>query len=131
LIVVACATLCATQGCVPLAMTAAGVGMATGVSHTLSGIVYKTFAAPENKVHRATVAALRRMQVKVTDTQRDSNKELIKARAGDRNIDIEIEALTPNTTRLTVTATKDGGLIRDSATATELILQTAKLVGKG
>src|SRR5439155_10816109 len=46
LIVVACATLCATQGCVPLAMTAAGVGMATGVSHTLGGIGYKSFAAP-------------------------------------------------------------------------------------
>ncbi|SRR2546430_8176839 len=118
-------------GCIPLALTAAGVGMASGVSHTLGGIVYKTFAAPQTKVQHATVAALRKMQIKVTETKREGNKELIMARAADRDIDIEIEALTPNTTRITVVAKKDGGLIRDSATATEIILQTEKLVGIG
>jgi len=121
----------AASGCVPVAVTAAGVGMASGVSHTLGGIVYKTFAAPQTKVQRATVAALRKMQVKVTETKREDNKELITARAADRDIEIEIEALTPNTTRITVVVKKDGGLIRDSATATEIILQTEKLVGTG
>jgi len=119
------------SGCIPLALTATGVGMATGVSHTLGGIVYKTFAAPKAKVQHATVAALRKMQIKVTDTKREDNKELITARAAGRDIDIEIEALTPNTTRITVVAKKDGGLLRDSATATEIILQTEKLVGTG
>jgi hypothetical protein len=119
------------SGCVPVAVTAAGVGMGAGVSHTLGGIVYKTFAAPQAKVQRSTVAVLRRMQIKVTETKREENKELITARAADREIDIEIEALTPNTTRLTVVAKKDGGLVRDSATATEIILQTEKLVGTG
>ena len=71
------------------------------------------------------------MQIKVDETKRDDNKELINARAADRDIEIEIEALTPNTTRVTVTATKNGGIIRDSATATEIILQTEKLVGTG
>jgi hypothetical protein len=118
-------------GCAAVAVTAAGVGMATGVSHTLGGIVYKTFSAPQAKVHRSTVAALNRMQIKVVDTTRDGNKELIKARAADRDIDIEIESLTPNTTRLTVTASKQGSLLRDSATATEIILQTEKIVGTG
>jgi hypothetical protein len=120
-----------TSGCVALGMTAAGVGMATGVSHTLGGIIYKTFAAPQSKVQHATMAALRKMQIKITETKRDDNKELITARAADRGIDIEIEALTPNTTRITVVAKKDGGLIRDSATATEIILQTEKYVGTG
>src|SRR5438876_4794291 len=112
------------SGCIPLALTATGVGMATGTSHTLGGIVYKTFAAPQAKVQRATIAALKRMQIKVDETKREDNKELINARAADRDIEIEIEALTPNTTRVTVTATKSGGIIRDSATATEIILQT-------
>src|SRR5438105_1854558 len=111
----ACATA-ALCGCIPLALTAAGVGMATGTSHTLGGIVYKTFAAPQTKVQRATIAALKRMQIKVDETKREDNKELISARAADRDIAIEIEALTPNTTRITVTATKSGGIIRDSAT---------------
>ena len=125
------ATFVVASGCVPVAVTAAGVGMGTGVSHALGGVVYKTFAAPQSKVQRATVAALRKMQIKVTETKREENKELITARATDRDIDIEIEALTPNATRITVVAKKDGGLIRDSATATEIILQTEKLVGTG
>ena len=125
------ATCLTAGGCVPLALTAAGVGMGTGVSHMLGGIVYKTFAAPQPKVQHATVAALRKMQIKVTESKREDNKQLITARAADRDIDIEIEALTPNTTRLTVVAKKDGGLVRDSATATEIILQTEKLVGTG
>ena len=128
---VSAAAIALLPGCAAVAVTAAGVGMATGVSHTLGGIVYKTFSAPQAKVHRSTVAALTRMQIKVVDTTRDGNKELIKARAADRDIDIEIESLTPNTTRLTVTASKQGSLLRDSATATEIILQTGKLVGTG
>lgn len=127
----AIATCILASGCVPIAVTAAGVGMGTGVSHTLGGIVYKTFAAPQAKVQRSTIAVLRKMQIKVTETKREENKELITARAADRDIDIEIEALTPNTTRITVVAKKDGGFIRDSATATEIILQTEKLVGTG
>jgi hypothetical protein len=118
-------------GCAAVAVTAGGVGMATGVSHTLGGIVYKTFAAPEPKVRRSTMAALGRMKIDVVETTRDGNKEVIKARASDRNIEIEIESLTPNTTRIRVTASVEGSLLRDSATATEIILQTEKLVGTG
>jgi hypothetical protein len=69
------------------------------------------------------------MQIKVIETTRDGNKQVITARATDRDIEIEIESLTPNTTRLTVTASKQGSLLRDSATATEIILQTEKFVG--
>jgi hypothetical protein len=118
-------------GCAAVALTAAGVGMGTAVSHTLGGIVYRTFAAPHDKVRRSTIAALGRMQIKVLEAKHDGNREVIKARAADRDIALEIESLTPNTTRLTVTATKDGGFIRDGATATEIILQTEKFVGPG
>ena len=71
------------------------------------------------------------MQIKVVESKQDGNREVITARASDRNIEVEIESLTPNTTRVAVTAIKDGGIIRDAATATEIILQTEKLVGTG
>ena len=128
---VSVAIIATLSGCAAVALTAGGVGLSTGVSHTLGGIVYKTFAAPQSKVRRSTVAALGRMQIKIVEAKRDGNKEVITARASDREIEIEIEGLTPNTTRLAVTAIKDGGLLRDSATATEIILQTEKLVGTG
>jgi hypothetical protein len=69
------------------------------------------------------------MQIKVVTTKREGSTDVIKAKAGDRDIEIELEALTPATTRMTVTAKKDGGILRDGATATEVILQTEKLVG--
>jgi len=128
---VAAAALCVLPGCAAVALTAVGVGMATGVSHTLGGIVYKTFAAPQPKVRRSTVAALGRMQIRIVESAQDGSTEVIKARAADRDIEVEIEALTPNTTRISVTAIKDGGFVRDAATATEIILQTEKLVGTG
>jgi hypothetical protein len=71
------------------------------------------------------------MQIRIVEAKQDGSTEVIKARAADRDIQVEIEALTPNTTRVAVTAIKDGGLIRDAATATEIILQTEKLVGTG
>ena len=104
------------NGCVAVGLTALGVGMATGVSHTLSGMVYKTFTTPQAQVKRAALGALNRMQVKVLDTKRNGTTETIHAKAGDRDIEIDLEALTPATTRMVVTAKKDGGILRDGAT---------------
>ena len=116
-------------GCAPVAITALGVGMATGVSHTLGGMVYKTFTAPQASVKKATMTALNRMQIQVKKARRDGSSEVITARAGDRDVEIELEALTPNTTRMLVTARKDAGILSDSATATEIILQTERVFG--
>jgi hypothetical protein len=116
-------------GCAAVGLTALGVGMSTGVGHTLSGIVYKTFTTPQAQVEKATMGAFNRMQIKVVESKRDKSTRVIRAKAGDRDIEVELEALTPNTTRMSVTATKDGGILRDGATATEVILQTEKLVG--
>jgi hypothetical protein len=103
--------------------------MATGVSHTLGGMVYKTFTAPKSDVRKATMTALNRMQIKVNGSRRNGSSEVILAKAGDRDVEIELEALTPNTTRMLVTARKDAGLLRDGATATEIIIQTERIVG--
>ena len=116
-------------GCAAAGITALGVGMATGVSHTLGGMVYKTFTASQAQVRRATQGALGKMQVKVVKSERDGSSETITAKAGDRDIEVVLEALTPNTTRMKVTARQNGGLLTDGATATEVILQTEKFVG--
>ena len=117
------------QGCVAVGLTALGVGMATGVSHTLSGMVYKTFSTSQANVKRATYGAFNRMQIKVVEAKKKGSTEIIVAKAGDRDIEVELESLTPATTRMLVTAKKDGGILRDGATATEVILQTEKIVG--
>lgn len=122
------APLALVAGCEPLAVTAFGVGASTGVSHTLGGITYRTFTAPMPKVRGAMLAALSRMSIKVESSQKIEGGELIKANAADRKIEVELEALTPNTTRMRTVA-KQGSMLYDSATAMEIILQTEKVLG--
>ena len=115
------------SGCVAIGATAFGVGAATGVSHTLGGIVYKTFSEPMPKVKQATLTALKRMAIKVESVGATTEGEVIKATAANRAIEIQLESLTPKTTRMRVTADSDG-FFKDSATATEIILQTERVL---
>jgi hypothetical protein len=114
-----------TSGCAAVALTALGVGGAVGVNHTLNGIVYKTFTEPLPKVKRATLTALKQMEITVDAVEKTKQGEVIKAKASNRAIEVEFEALTPKTTRMRVVADSDG-LLKDSATATEIILQTER-----
>jgi hypothetical protein len=112
-------------GCEAMALTALGIGASAGVSHTLNGISYRTFTEPMPRVRVASLKALRRMQIKVASTDKIDHGENIKAATNDRDIDIELEVISPNTTRMRVTASSNG-FIKDSATATEILVQTEK-----
>jgi hypothetical protein len=125
----AVAVLLLQVGCTPVALTAFGVGTATGVQHTLNGIAYRTFTAPLPQVRGAATASLNRMGIKVTSREKTKEGELIKATANERSIEIELDALTPNTTRMR-TAVRNG-LFMDSATGTEIILQTERVLYNG
>ena len=114
-------------GCDPITLTALGVGAAAGVQHTLTGIAYKTFSQPLPKVRTAVNGALNAMDIKIGATEKIDNGVRIKARAADRDIEIDLEALTSKTTRMKSTARN--GLFMDSSTATEIILQTEKALG--
>jgi hypothetical protein len=115
----------ALQGCASVALTAGGIAGSAGVNHTLTGIAYKTFTAPVKDLRRATLGTLRRMEIKVT---RDAVAEIgwrIEGEAYDRTIEIDLERLTPATTRMRV-VTNQGTIFKDSATSTEIIIQTAQ-----
>ena len=116
---------CATAGLAVLG-AGAGVGMGTGVEHELSGVGYKTFATPVDSVHHATRATLARLAMPITADTRTKDGWTLTASAADRTIDIELERLTPRTTRMRVVANKGSLFFKDSATSTEIILQTAQ-----
>lgn len=115
-------------GCEPMALTAFGVGASTGVQHTLGGVTYRTFTAPAPRVRAAALGALGRMGIKVDSTEKIQGGELIKASTRERQIELEVESISPNTTRLRAVA-RQSGLLYDSATATEIILQTERMLG--
>jgi hypothetical protein len=128
-IVVTLAVTAATlNACAPLAITAAGIGGSTAVNHTLTGITYRTFTAPLPRVRTASLNALKNMGLQRDGGQKTQNGEMILAKATGREIEIELESLSPNATRMRVTA-KNGGMFYDSATATEIVLQTEKALG--
>ncbi|AAZ97899.1 hypothetical protein Tbd_1946 [Thiobacillus denitrificans ATCC 25259] len=119
-----------TAGCDPISLTAASLGAGVGVSHTLNGIIYRTFTAPMKTVENGSVQAMRDMGVKVVS--RSTNQEgerVINATARDREIEVLLEPLTKRTTRMRVIASN--GLLKDSATAQEIMLQTERVLSKG
>jgi hypothetical protein len=122
------AALSSLGGCAALAVTAAGIGGATGVSHVLGGITYRTFSEPLPKVKGAAMTALNRMDIKVGGASKVEGGEMITAQASGREIEIELERLSANTTRMRAVA--KNGLVYDSATATEIIIQTENVLGR-
>jgi hypothetical protein len=121
-------TLWLFSGCVPLALTAAGIGGATAVNHALGGVTYKTFTAPLPKVKTASMGALKIMGIKVSAVVHQEGNEVVTAAANDRKIEIVLEPISASTTRMRVVA-RNGSVFYDSATATEIILQTERRLG--
>ena len=116
-------------GCAGLALTALGVGASAGVSHTLNGINYRTFTLSLPKVRIASLAALKKMGIKVESISKMQGGELIKAKSSERDIEIQLEVISASTTRMRVVATSGSGLLYDSSTATEVIAQTERVLG--
>ena len=112
-----------------LAILSAGVGTATGhsVSYNLESIGYKTFTVPVATLEAATLKALKAMDIEVKGREQTEGGLKITAQAGDRDIDIELDRLTSQTARIRVDATFKW-VFKDRATATEIILQTARVM---
>jgi hypothetical protein len=110
-------------GCEAIAISALGGGTSAGISQALGGTVSRTFTASLPKVRAAALAALQRMHIDVRSTGKVEGGEEINAKSISRSIDIELEEISPNATRMSVTA-KSGVLLSDSATGAEILLQT-------
>ena len=119
-----------TAGCTPITLTAASLGASMGVSHTINGIIYRTFTAPMKTVELGSVQAMRDMGVKVVSrSTNDGGERVINATARDRDIQVLLEPLTTKTTRMRVIASN--GLLTDSSTAQEIVHQTERVLSRG
>ena len=78
----------------------------------------------------ASLAAAGRMGLSIEATETIDTGEVIRARAANRDIEIELEQITPQATRMRITA-RGGSLFYDNATAVELVQQTEKLLEAG
>lgn len=117
------------SGCAAAGLTVAGAGagvaMGSGVEHTLNGIAFKTFTAPMDEVRLATMDAFRRMDMTISEDAKTEEGWKLAATARERVIDVELEGLTKNLTRMRVVANKGEIFFKDAATGTEVIMQVA------
>jgi hypothetical protein len=113
-------------GCVAAALMAGGIAASSGINHTLNGISYKTFNSPLDELRGATLATLAQMDMEVQrDEETDEGWE-ISATAIDRRIEIELEQLTVQATRMRVVTHEGEIFFKDNATSTEIIIITAE-----
>jgi hypothetical protein len=68
------------------------------------------------------------MGITVEATSKIDQGKAIRAVSNDREIEIELEMVSPKTTRIRTVA-KQGVFFKDRATATEIIIQTEKVLG--
>jgi hypothetical protein len=68
------------------------------------------------------------MGIKIQATSKTEQGKAIKAMTKDREIEIELEMVSAKTTRIRTVA-KQGIFFKDRATATEIIIQTERVLG--
>jgi hypothetical protein len=112
--------------CAEIVISAGSMVAGAGVNHALGGITYKTFTAPLANTRLAALKTLSRMDMTVTGEEKTDSGWEIEATAADRDITVELESLTQTTTRMRVVADEGLFFLKDSATAAEIIVQTAQ-----
>ncbi len=111
----------------PLATSLAGGSATMAVRYNFDGVATRTFTAPAGVVKSASLLAIERMGIQLAGLSSFEHGETIAARADERDVFIDIEPVSRRATRMRVAA-RNGGLFYDTATATEIILQTEKIL---
>ena len=122
--------LAAASGCASVGVTLAGLGAGVGMNHYTNNVTSRTFTEPLADVRQAVHEALKRMAIPVEGTAETGAATTITAKAGSREIEIELEPITANTTRMQSIARREGSLFLDSATGAEIIAQTERILAQ-
>ena len=122
-----------TQGCAVVAVGAVA-GAAAGVTYTVLGVAERTYNEEYDTVVAALQQALVSLDIKTGDTKKteENNKVVtteIEAFARDLTIQVTIERVTDKATRVVVDASRKY-VIKDRATATEILIQTTNTLPK-
>lgn len=116
-------------GCETLSLTVLGIGGTAALNHRMVSTPSRTFTVPMLRVKAASIGALQRMGIVADEVKQVENGEIITARLGRREIEVELEMLSAHATRMRVVARNGGLFSYDGATATEIIVQTEKGLG--
>ena len=112
------------SGCTSLLIT----GASAGVAYTFTNVAYKTIACPIDQVEFANRLALIKMKIKYVERMETGSGVQIVAETSELNIYINLEQITPKTTKISVDAKKNI-IVKDKATADSIIEATESMLG--
>jgi hypothetical protein len=110
------------SGCVEFLAMGTYTGVSEIFKYNSRNVAERTYTGNLDAVTSASEKALEEMQIYVEGKDPHECTADIRAAAGDVNIQIHLESLTPKTTRVTVEAFKDR-FHKDKATAQEIVSQ--------
>lgn len=87
------------------------------------------FDAPMARVKPAFVSTLASMGMMISSVEVRGGREILKARKAGSEVEIELESVSRTATRARISA-RTGDLLYDHDTASKIIQQTDKLLGK-
>ena len=101
---------------------------AIGSVFMLNEKVYRICAGSAAAVKVAAVKALNRMRIKVASIDKDAGQDVILAISGERNVEVRVETLNPQSVRMRISAHQ--GKRNDVQTAAEIIARTECLLAQ-
>jgi hypothetical protein len=104
-------------------------GASGGIAYTFTNVAYKTILAPIDQVEFANRLALIKMRIRYVESTETRDGEQIIAETSELRITIDIERITPETTRISVNARKNI-LVKDKSTAAAIIEATEAMLEK-
>jgi hypothetical protein len=111
-----------------MAVALAGAGTSTAINYSFNGGASRTFTAPLAEVKAASLDTLSLMGIRVDGFEDTTQGETIKGSAIQRSVSVDLEPISSKATRMRVVA-RNKGIFFDTATATEIVLQTEKALG--
>lgn len=104
-------------------------GASGGVAYSLTNIAHKTIPCPIDQVDFANRLALMKMGIKYVEAVKAENRSKIFAETSELKIYIDLEKITPKSTKISVDAKKNF-FVKDKSTAEAIIVETEAMLAK-
>lgn len=111
------------SGCTSVLVT----GASAGVAYTVANVAYKTIVSPIDQLEFANRLALMKMKIKYVERIETGDGVMIVAETSELDIYINLEKITPKTTKMSVDAEKNI-VVKDKATAVAIIEETETML---
>jgi len=117
-----------SSGCTAAAAVGSALGAAfSGLAYMGNGAAERTFVVTLPEVWRASLTALRLMDLTISEGVRDENQGALKGVGPDLTVTLTMSSVTARATRVNIEAVQ-GTLGKDRATASEVLNQLALLL---